>query len=298
MRNCTYLLVMGLALPAPAAAPVEAGAPGRLSLFPHRVILDDALPKAKGFPQNRGRSAEVTLINGGRERATYRISFMNMDMDEDGRLYQRPRAPGEITAEDLIRYSPRQVVLEPGIAQTVRIQIRMREGLPAGEYRSHMMFRAVPSVEQPPIQNDGTPPDPGGEPGEQQVSMDLKIIYGLSVPIVFRHGATHASVGFSDLRLRRPARNDAPPELHCQINRTGNRSVYGELETTWTPRGGLPRAVGAKVARAIYARLPRVKVALPLADLPPGPGTLKLRYADAETGKLLAEAALEVHRDG
>lgn len=284
-------LLLALAAPAGTAPSPDSVTVGRLMVHPHRVILDDSLPRAKAEPGNpprpSGRSAEIALINGGRERSAYRISFVTMGMDTDGRLFEKTRAPGELTAEDLIRYSPRQVVLEPGTTQTVRIQVRMREGLPPGEYLSHMMFRAVPMPEQAQANPD---------PGDKSLSVSLKAVYGISIPIIIRHGATQVDVRIAGLELAPPSHKDSPPAVRFRLDRSGNKSAFGHIEATWTPRGGLPKVVGMVKGVAIYANLGHRDLALELDGLPagmPGPGRLKISYLDAG-GKVMAEAGLEL----
>ena len=288
-------VALGLAL-SRAAVTAETVTAGRLMVHPHRVILDDSPPRAKGErgqpPKVPGRSAEIALINGGKERSAYRISFMTMDMDTEGRLFEKARVPGEVAAADLIRFSPRKVVLEAGSTQTIRIQVRMREGLPPGEYRSHMMFRAVPLEDEP--QASANPP--AQEPAEPSLSVNLKAIYGLSIPIIIRHGATQATISISSLRWEL-APNEGHPALRFRLERSGNRSVFGHMDATWTPRGGLPKVVGNLKGIAIYTNISYRDVNFELDGLPAkelGPGTLKIKYQDPETRKVLAEASLEL----
>jgi hypothetical protein len=288
---------MALALAAPLAAQPAAGKAeqGRLMVHPTRLVLDDARPSSrldqKAFLQNRGRSGEVLLVNGGSERCTYRVSLVNMAMGVDGVVREVPKQPGEITAENLVRYSPKQVTLEPNGTQTVRIQVRLPEGLPPGEYRSHLMFRAVPPP-PPPVAET-----PQADAEAQGFSVKLTPIYGLTIPLIIRHGATQASTTISDLRLEPPSKPDDPAVLHLRVNRKGNRSVYGDLEVTWSPRAGLPRFVGKHNGIAIYDKVPHrdmtLGLQLPLAK-DRGPGSLKIRYLDHESKLVLAEATLEI----
>jgi hypothetical protein len=288
------MAAMALAFPAPAQAPAAGETPqGRLMVHPTRLVLDDAIPRSKadrqGFLQNRGRSGEILLVNGGQERGTYRISMVNMDMAEDGSVHDVPRQPGRINAEDLIRYAPKQVTLEPHSTQAVRIQVRLPEGLAPGEYRSHMVFRAVPNAAPPRA------PEAGAE--AKGFSVKLTPIYGLSIPIIIRHGATQVSTDLTGLQLLPPAGPEGPPVFQFRINRKGNKSVFGDLEILWSPRVGLSRVVASRNGIAIYAKLSHRDFALDLPELPAkgrGPGTLKLRYLDHESKVVLAEAALDL----
>ena len=44
----------------------------------------------------------------------------------------------------MIVYAPRNVTLAPHEPQAIRIAARPPQGLPDGEYRVHLLFRAIP----------------------------------------------------------------------------------------------------------------------------------------------------------
>ena len=114
------------------AAPADAGI-GDLLVAPTRIVLDGR------------KGAEVILNNIGDEPATYRVSVVFRRMTEDGGLadVEAPDA-NDRAAEDMIVYQPRKVVLPPRQPQSIRIVARPPQGLPDGEYRVHMLFRAIP----------------------------------------------------------------------------------------------------------------------------------------------------------
>src|SRR5689334_18010834 len=114
------------------AAPAQAGI-GDLLVAPTRIVLDGR------------KGAEVILNNIGDEPATYRVSVVFRRMTEDGGLedVDQPDANGK-AAEDMILYQPRKVVLPPHQPQAIRIIARAPQGLADGEYRVHLLFRAIP----------------------------------------------------------------------------------------------------------------------------------------------------------
>lgn len=254
-----------------------------LMLFPTRVV----------FEKNQ-RAAQVDLSNNGTETTTYRITLVNRRMSESGEfsLIDSPR-PGELFADDLVRYSPRQVVLAPGAAQTIRISLRKPADLPAGEYRSHMQFDRVP--------------DSGGASGiaaagsalaAGEVGVQLKLLVGASIPVIVRHGETAASVTLSGLELLKPSAGQAAWAA-LVLQRSGNRSVYGDLGASFTPRGGTAQEIGKATGLAVYSPNPlrRVRLELkPPAGLSLARGTLSLslRERPEAGGKLLAETAIEL----
>ena len=262
-RGGPALLLAGVAAAAWAA---PGGVGDQLCVTPTRVVLE-----------GRKRAAELLLINGGAEPATYRLSFVHLDMAEDGRIRPRdPRAVGQ-DAEPLLRFSPRVVTLAPGAAQTVRLQVRKPETLADGEYRSHLLFRAVPA----------DPPAPAElQPG--QLTMDIRAIFGISIPVLIRHGQVQARCALADLALDQG-------QLACSLLREGNRSVYGDLAATWRPRRGGAAPAGRMNGVAVYAERDRLRLKLKLAPPPgPGPGTLHVAFLEHGTAKVLAEAALDV----
>ena len=144
------LLISGLAWALPAQTPPPtAGGVGDLLVAPTRVVFE-----------GRKRSAELNLSNIGQARATYRVSLVRMEMDENGAFKERTPDPGAENLQTLFRFSPREVTLDPQESQTVRIQIRKPAELPAGEYRLHIVFRAVPTTTPVPALMEVPEPSP------------------------------------------------------------------------------------------------------------------------------------------
>lgn len=277
-RYLLLSLLGALAALSPRAAPAQRS-PGDLLVAPTRVVLE-----------GRQRTAEITLVNVGSATATYRITLVNLRMDKDGgtKEIETPE-PGELFANELIRYSPRQVTLEPHVAQTVRIQVRKPADLEAGEYRSHLLFRAVP----PAAPAVASPTEPVTE-----VTVKLTAVYGVSIPVIVRQGDTSTAATLSDLALVPPTGADKEPTLRFRINRTGNQSVYGDLTVMFLPAGGKARVVGLANGVAVYSPNPVRAAGIILHTTPEAPlknGLLQLTYRRQEKAKqILAEAAVRV----
>lgn len=260
-----------LATAAPALAAGEPGGIGGLLVAPTRVVLE-----------GRVRTAEIGLVNSGNEPGTYRVSLVPMRMSEEGRIttVEGPLQGTEAVASELIRFSPRQVTLGPGEIQTVRLQVRKPAELPSGEYRIHMTIRKVPDVD-----------DGGAVTAGAGMSVQLVPVYGVSVPVIVRHGDTAAEVGLSDLRVV-PGEGDGAPHLSFTIDRSGNRSVHGDLKATAISPDGQERVVGIQKGIAVYTPIARRRVQLPLSVAPErlaGAASIRLTYTDAD-GALLADA--------
>ncbi len=247
---------------------------GGFRVTPTRIVFEGRL-----------RSAELTLINMGSEPATYRISLVRMRMLDNGAIEEiGDPLPGEAFADSFVRFSPRQVDLEPGATQTVRMQLRKPATLPPGEYRSHLVFRALPPVE---------PEDPAS--GVRGVRIALRPVFGAAIPVIVRHGETAANVTMGGLEVRRTADG---PVLALDLRRAGNRSVYGDLTVIYTPPDGRSRNVGGMRGLAVYVPNPVRHVLVPLHTDPGeawAAGTLRVTYEEvADEPELLAEGELRL----
>jgi P pilus assembly chaperone PapD len=247
-----------------------------LMLHPTRLV----------FEKNQ-RAAQVDLINDGSQSATYRIQLINRRMTEDGSITAITEpVPGEQFADGMLVFSPRQVTLAPGTTQTVRVMVRRPAGLAPGEYRSHLYFERLP--------------DPGAadsveSQGQQQIGITLNVLVGASIPVIVREGDTDATATLSNLALQRGA--DGRNVLAMQVERSGNRSVYGDLVVKFTPNGGAETELAHIGGIAVYTPNPMRRANVALANPPRGTlahGTLRVTYRERPDagGKLLAEASL------
>ncbi|MCA1732453.1 MAG: fimbria/pilus periplasmic chaperone [Acidobacteria bacterium] len=231
---------------AQAPAKENSATVGDLLVAPTRLI----------FEGNR-RSAEVTLVNIGPTAATYRISFIHLEMNEAGELVEiEEPPPGMKIAEPLVRFSPRQVRLEPNVAQTVRIQLRKPADLERGEYRSHMLFRAVPPPEELSVDPEDAP--------ETGISIRLIPIYGVSIPLIIRHETDDSAANLSNLAFDPPADSSSAGSLTARISRAGDQSVYGNLKVIHHSPSGEAREVGFVGGVAVYPPLPSRSIRIPL----------------------------------
>jgi len=237
------------------------------------------------------RAAQLDLHNNGAEPATYRISVVNRRMTETGGFVEVGEPlPGELFADPMIRFSPRQVELAPGTTQTVRVSVRRPPNLPEGEYRSHLHFERLPDPAGTSNVESAT------KPGE--VGVQLRMLVGITIPVIVRQGNTSAKVALFGLELV-SGTAERPPALAFVLNREGNSSVYGDLGATFTPRGGQEQQVGKAAGVAVYTPNPLRRGRLEL-QLRPGlvlsQGTLRLTYSERPEagGRLLAEAVLSV----
>lgn len=200
-----------LALAALLAATFPAAASAELLVAPTRVVLTPA-----------ASSAELVLVNKGSEAAAFRLALENRRMRADGGLEAAPEAqPGETFAADKLRFSPRQLVLEPGGRQVVRIMANSPAGLPAGEYRSHLRLMSAPVTA-------GKSTVAGGDRPDNSLSIELIAIRSITVPVILRVGTLAASVSVDTASLSKVD----PGQMIVKLTRSGTRSTYGDISLT------------------------------------------------------------------
>lgn len=274
--RATTSALAGLALIAPTVAHAD------LMLYPTRVVMT-----------GNQRSAQVEIINRGTGPETYRINIVNRRMSETGEIVEvKEPQPGEQFANTMLVYTPRQVTLQPGESQTVRVSVRKPAGLADGEYRSHLQFDRVADA------TGAADLEAAAKPEKGQVAIVLQALIGASIPVIVRQGTTSATVSLSNLEVV-PAKGDAKPMLAFTFNRQGNQSVYGDVLATYTAAGGKPVEVGKVNGVAVYVpnatRTARIPLSLPEGVALKG-GSIKLTFSERPDagGKLLAEATFAV----
>lgn len=215
-------------------------AAGDLLVAPTRVILDGK------------RGTQVILNNVGSEETTYRISLEIKRMSESGELVDIDPAStndAEKAALSLVRYAPRRVTLLPNQPQSIRIGLNPADNLPDGEYRVHMLFRAVPKASPVTDQSNAT-----------EVKIELIPLYGIAIPVIIRKGELTATAALANARMDR---DEEGPVLAFDATRQGNRSVYGEFRIS---KAGTSEPIIVQKGIAIYPEVERRRVELQLSE--------------------------------
>lgn len=234
-------------------------------MTPTRVVFD-----------GQKRFEVLTLTNRGMDTATFQITVIQYRMNRAGRLesIQTPDS-GQHFATDLVRFYPRSVTIAPGETQNVRVQVRLPSGLPEGEYRSHFAFNRVSGAEQP--EPDSTTPGGSGE-----FAVHLSALYGVSIPVIVRHGDLEANVALRNLAIE--ARSDTAQDalvLHMTVDRTGPRSVFGNMNISLRRADGSHVRIGGANGVAVYTPITERDVRVPI-QLPDNVrlagGTVEVEY--------------------
>ncbi len=135
------------------------------------------------------------------------LGIRHYDYDEYGEMtpYQGVDKPKH-SALDWIRYSPKRFTLSPTNTQTVRFTLRRKAKAQAAEYRSYLVV-------------DCEEIDPNTS--KRLITVKPKLMH--NIPIIVRTKKLNAKVGFDNFILK-------DDELTFDLVRTGDRSVYGDLE--------------------------------------------------------------------
>ena len=230
-------LMLALALPlALLLAPDAHAGVGDLLVAPTRIVL------------NGSRGTEIVLSNIGDDVATYRVSVELRRMKPDGMLDDVGEAnEREKIAQGMILYAPRRVTIAPNQPQTIRIAARTPAGLADGEYRAHLLFRAVP------------PPRPvAPQAPAKGVSFELIPIYGVTIPVVVRMGNLTAKVGIANVAL---AQSNGKPVVSLDLTRAGDRSVFGDVRVF---KAGIKDPIAIQRGVAVYTEIGTRHMVIPL----------------------------------
>lgn len=244
-----------LALLLPASPSLAAG---DLLVAPTRVILDGR------------RGTEVILNNIGAEEATYRISLELYRMNAEGRLdavTPENANDKEKAALEIIRFAPRRVTLPPNQPQSIRIGVQGMENLPDGEYRAHMLFRAIPKADAVTEETDAG----------NGVKISLIPIYGVTIPIIVRKGELKATAALANLHM---GHDNEGPTVDFNLSRSGDKSVFGEIHITKT---GVAEPIAIVKGLAIYPERDGREVSIPLTAEQAAQmhGDIKITYVEA-----------------
>lgn len=229
--------VLAAAIVTSAATPAAAGV-GDLLVAPTRIVLDGR------------KGTEIILNNIGDEPATYRVSVEFRRMTADGNLVDETEpTAAEKAAADMVVYAPRRVTLAPREPQSIRIAARPPQGLPDGEYRVHLLFRAIPP---------STPVTASSAADGKGLQLQLIPVYGVTIPVIVRLGNLQVKAGIANVQLEK---SDGKPAIGVDLSRSGSRSTFGEVLVL---KPGVKDPIAALKSVAIYTELGTRHVTVPV----------------------------------
>ena len=210
-----------------------------LLISPTRIAFDD-----------RQRVAKVIVVNNSNESKTYRLEWQEkIAKPQGGYITLTDDQVNPNSLASMMRLSPSQVRLAPGERQVVKIALRKAKGLADKEYRSHLVFKALPNEHKSNSKSFG-------------IRLDMVLSY--SIPVILRQGTALPEVDIASVKY---LTNDAKPSLGISLNHSGDYSSFGKVEVFQTLSGSKEEQKIAMVNDfSIYPELDNVSLTLPLFD--------------------------------
>lgn len=255
-----YLLVLSMLI-------WSSFAQANLLISPTRVVFAD-----------KERSENVVIINQGATTATYRIEMVINKQDASGgyeRLErQKDNLSGLFLADDMIRFSPRQVTLEPGGRQTIRMSLRKPDNLAKGEYRAHLGFVQLPGAVE--LERD-----------PKAATMQVFMLTSFTIPVQVWQGAIDVKATITSASITTqidPANpNQKQWGVKVALKRTGTFSSFGKLNIYWKPDAQAQYALLNFIDNAsLYRELGSREIIVSLGMDKPKSGYYKVEYEGAK----------------
>ena len=230
------------------------------------LILDDMV-----FIGPKSSAAIFKVKNATTRPEAYRLGWVQLRLKPGGG--KEKIAPGEtvenvMPAEPYMYMAPRRLMLMPDQLQHVRFMVRRMENLPAGEYRSYIVF-------QPEVVPDQYNPETGRETVSSGTSVQMDMLSGFRIPVFFLNGETTLKTYVSEAGYGRDAKGKNG--VYFTFVREGNRSAIGDLEVRCMQGDQIVKLTGVEVK--IYTELNERNYFLPIKNIPPGCTTAYLEYS-------------------
>ncbi|MBB1386426.1 molecular chaperone [Pseudoalteromonas sp. SG45-5] len=243
-----------------------------LLISPTRVSFDE-----------RQRVAKVIVINNGDEYRTYRLSWQEKTAKPEGGYITHPSDQISPTAlSSMVRMSPSQVRLAPGERQIVKLALRKPKNLADKEYRSHLLFQALPNEDK-----------------SKSTKMGIKInmILSYSIPVILRQGAIQPQVNIEAIELVKNEQNNA---LLVSLARKGNYSAFGKVDAFYKANNASEEIKVSMLSDySIYAEVPLAKLTLNFFEknVISGAGKLRIVYSGLREyqGVIFAEKTVNLN---
>lgn len=227
-----------------------AAAHANISLSPYFLELSDM----------DSRTGQVRFTNTSQSTKSYNIGMVNFQQNKDGTYTNINKAmPGNPFADPYLEWAPHQATLAPGQSQIVRVRRRGMAAAPDGEYVSHMLIRELPDD----ADLYGTYADKS-----QGLSINLRPLYGVSIPVMIEHGHLASDARLGDVRA---FKRGGQPIASVTVSRSGNRSFYGTVVVS-----DGRRELGRLAKFRIFMTTPVRVLEIPLTQMPGRDATVTL----------------------
>lgn len=237
--------------------------PGDLIITPTRLTLD-----------GKNKAGDVTLLNRGSQPVRYRLRFVDMEMSEEGSL-QRLQEKSKTSGIDFFRLSPREILLQPGEYQRIKVLADFPAGTKDGEFRSHLAF-------EPIMMPRAGQTSPSADPN---ISIKLELRSVVTIPVIARHGQVSAVAALSNGQIET---DDKGWLAKFTISRSGNKTVRGDVIVSFVPDNKeKPTTLGEISGLPVYfpneSRNVSVRLNTDISKL--GKGKIEVEFIDPERMK-------------
>lgn len=243
-----------------------------LQVFPLRVVLTE-----------KERSAQIAVRHQGTSTTRYRIKPIFYQMQADGSMKEISE-PGEKegSAAKLIRFSPKEVILQPKVEQVVRVLARFSADLPDGEYRIHLHFEEIDNSDSPTIESKGS----------DGAQLFLKAHLAVAIPVIIKKGLTSSKVTLSNLKVI--SMPDKKPGFSFDLIREGNGFAYGDLEVQSVSATGETKVITTVNGVSSYINKRVVSYPVGVEKIPAGKLRVLFKQSATEGGALLGSTEVNV----
>lgn len=249
-----------------------------LMITPTRVVFDDSQ-----------KNNVVTLLNSAKTTKTYRIELVNKIQRVTGGytdISADASYPGQ-SAKEYLRYSPRLVTIEPGKYQKIKLRLRLPDGTPQGEYRTHLAMRVIDTGD--------TSPSADKTQGGEGMKTSVRPRVSFSIPVIVRHGDLDVATQINKVEFLPKANNKSKPNLKVEIGRSGNSSSFGLMNAYMkAPNSNQVQQIGQLNNVALFTELESKQIKIPLwVDTIPNNAVIQVMYQgeDEFKGRTLGQAA-------
>lgn len=242
-----------------------------LQVFPTRIYLSDTK-----------KVSNVSLRHFGEKPGNYRVTAVFYRMDGKGKMEPATDpTPEERPLLKHLRFSPRNVTIQPNTEQVVRVMFSGPGSLAEGEYRAHLHF-------EPTDDGDAKIADAG-----DKIQMQLNVRVAFAVPVIYRRGNPAFQVNLTNPQVITPtpakdAKAPASQAIEVSLDWKGNAFPFGDLHAFFKAKDGDEKPAG--VIKGVAAYINPVAVKIPLfPDVDPKAGTLRVEFREPEDrgGKIL-----------
>jgi hypothetical protein len=159
------------------------------------------------------------------------------------------------------------VTLRPGERQSVKLLLRRARNLEEGEYRSHLLFKALPTA----ARKDASPVN--------NPTMNISMVLNFAIPVSLRVGDYDAQVTVSDPEIQYDKEHNSGA-VYISLARQGVHSTYGDISAYWTPKGGREFLLAKSAGHSLWSELNQYRHKLTWAtkDFTPQDGILRIHY--------------------